>query len=248
MLQENVGKLRRLRAIARITTGTDQTSAMKSIAGMVSLNIQLRRLVMIMFVSRVTDEKYLQWQCKKTCDLCNVDPSRKEMDQICNALIPDSVKAKYRSDVKPKHKGQKSKFNTVNTATNVKQKVKKPKELPRRGGGSKSVTIEYFDKKENKILLKTQTNTQNSVQFKTSPRKSPLPFTSLPATKSKAPTSATKFKAPPSGTKTKSPSSPAAAPATKSKKPSSKKSKGGFVVINDPERRRKLRSFWMRAG
>ena len=205
---------------------------------------------MILFDSRVTDEKYLQWQCKKTCDLCNVDPSRKEMDQICNALIPDSVKAKYRADVRPKHKDQKSKFNTVNTATNVKQKEKKPKELPRRGGGSKSVTIEYFDKKENKILLKTQTNTRNSVEFKTSSRKSPLPFTSLPATKSKSPTSASRSKAPPSGTKSKSPSSqtPAATPATKSKKPSSKKSKGGFVVINDPERRRKLRSFWMRAG
>ena len=48
MLQENVGKLRRLRAIAPITTGTDQTSATTSTAGMVTLNIQqLRRLVMI---------------------------------------------------------------------------------------------------------------------------------------------------------------------------------------------------------
>ena len=47
MLQGNVGKLRRLGAIAPITTGTDQTSAMTSTAGMVTLNIQLRRLVMI---------------------------------------------------------------------------------------------------------------------------------------------------------------------------------------------------------
>ena len=47
MLQGNVGKLQKLKAIAPITTGTDQTSATTSTAGMVTLNIQLRRLVMI---------------------------------------------------------------------------------------------------------------------------------------------------------------------------------------------------------
>ena len=28
------------------------------------------------FVYRVTENKFLEWQCKKTCNLCNVDPDR----------------------------------------------------------------------------------------------------------------------------------------------------------------------------
>lgn len=210
---------------------------------------------------RVTDEKYLQWQCKKTCDLCNVDPSRKEMDQMCDALIPQSVKQKYKRQPK------KSKTKSPSKQKNIKSKplsfnglVKVPEKD--KSSGSRTVTIEYFDKTKNKIVNKTQElstpgkssaieyfdKKENKVLLKTqnssSRKTSALPFTSLSVDKTSRvfPKSA------------KAKSSKKAQGSTKSKSTSkntsktSKKSSGGFIVINDPERRRKLRSFWMRAG
>ena len=45
-----------------------------------------------LYMFRVTDEKYLQWQCKATCNLCNTDPSTKEMDQICDSFLGPEVR------------------------------------------------------------------------------------------------------------------------------------------------------------
>ena len=45
---------------------------------------------------RVTDEKYLQWQCKKTCRLCNTDPSQKVGSQNIKIF---GIKVKIFSDL-----------------------------------------------------------------------------------------------------------------------------------------------------
>jgi len=39
-----------------------------------------------------TEERFLQWQCKKTCGLCDVPASNKEMDKICHAVANKSNK------------------------------------------------------------------------------------------------------------------------------------------------------------
>ena len=220
------------------------------------------QLILLSKSFRATDEKYLQWQCKKTCDLCNIDPSRKEMDQMCDALIPQSVKEKYKRQPKKnktksssKSKINKSKPSSFNGIVKVPEKAK--------SSGSRTVTIEYFDKTKNKIVNKTQDQStprkssaieyfdkkENKVLIKSqnsSPgKKSALPFTSLSVDKSSRVSSKSAIKAKSSknalrSTKSKSTS--------KNTSKTSKKSAGGFIVINDPERRRKLRSFWMRAG
>ena len=212
---------------------------------------------------RVTDEKYLQWQCKKTCDLCNVDPSRKEMDQMCDAVIPQSVKQKYiRQPKNNKIKSSKNKGTKPlnrNEITKVQEKDK--------SSGSRTVTIEYLDKSKNIIVSKTQNQSpprkssaieyfdkkENKVLQKTqkssSRKKSALPFTSLSVDKSSRVSS--KSEKASSLKNTYEPSFPKKSKSTLKKKNTSttpKKSSGGFIVINDPERRRKLRSFWMRAG
>lgn len=44
---------------------------------------------------RQADQKFLQWQCKKTCNLCNTDPDQKQMDEICNSFLGAEVRRKY---------------------------------------------------------------------------------------------------------------------------------------------------------
>ena len=258
--QGNAENLQRLTTIAMIITGMVPINVNRNTAGMNGyLSFLWPNLLINSF--RVTDEKYLQWQCKKTCDLCNVDPSRKEMDQMCDALIPQSVKQKYKRQPK------KSKTKSPSKQKNIKSKplsfngiVKVPEKD--KSSGSRTVTIEYFDKTKNKIVNKTQDlstpgkssaieyfdKKENKVLLKTqnssSRKTSALPFTSLSADKSSRVSSksakAKSSKKAQSSTKSKSTS--------KNTSKTSKKSSGGFIVINDPERRRKLRSFWMRAG
>lgn len=212
----------------------------KSTAGMIALSKFSYKSLLNLFSNsfRVTDEKYLQWQCKKTCDLCNVDPSRKEMDQMCDAVIPQSVKQKYiRQPKKSKVKSSKNKSTkplSLNEIVKIQEKDK--------SSGIRTVTIEYLDKTKNTIATKTQN--QSSSRKKTA-----LPFTSLSVGKSSRVSS--KSEKVSSSKNKQEPSFPKKSKSTLKKKntsPTPKKSSGGFIVINDPERRRKLRSFWMRAG
>merc|ERR1711915_12950 len=78
---------------------------------------------------RVTDEQYLQWQCKKTCGLCNTDPSQKEMDKICNAYLGPEVRAKYKSKSKVPSK---SKNKQISKTKNKKEEVSKQNKRPKK--------------------------------------------------------------------------------------------------------------------
>ena len=206
----------------------------------------------------MTDEKYLQWQCKSTCDLCNVDPSKTEIDEICDSLIPENVKQKYKSQHKAKKKSSKGKANTLNFNSTKKDPERK------KSNGNKKGTIEYFDKTKNKVLKKTQDlsyprkasaikyydKKENRILTETkiplSRNSSPLPFTSLTARKSFRVSSKSIAEESNIFESTSTKHNQKTQFETSSK--SQPKSSRGFVVINDPERRRKLRSFWMRAG
>jgi len=67
---------------------------------------------------RQAEEKFLQWQCKKTCGLCNKDPDQKQMDAICNASLGPEVRAKYKT-AKP---GKNTKPKKPKTKSKAKQK------------------------------------------------------------------------------------------------------------------------------
>jgi len=73
----------------------------------------------------VTDEKYLQWQCKKTCNLCNTDPSAKEMDQICNAYLGPEIRAKYEKNFKPPKTKPAKPFKKTPNKTTRRPDIKK---------------------------------------------------------------------------------------------------------------------------
>ncbi len=191
-----------------------------------------------------------------------MDPSRKEMDQMCDAVIPQSVKQKYnrqpkKNKIKSPSKTIQSKPLSLNSIVKVPEKDK--------SSGSRTVTIEYFDKTKNKIVNKTQDlsppRKASAIEYfdkkeskvltksqSSSGKPSALPFTSLSVSKSsRVPSKSAKV----SSSKNKPghsipKKSKSTIKNTSTKTP--KKSSGGFIVINDPERRRKLRSFWMRAG
>ena len=160
---------------------------------------------------RVTEEKYLQWQCKKTCGLCNVDPSQKEMNQICDRLIPAEVRAKYGKNLR---------------TTNAKPKP------PQKFFNDEIVTAKPlpFIFKESSRPSTTSPRT-TSKQFKKKTSNSPI----ITAKPSKRKNKNTRNKS----TKQIVKETP---------RSSSSRKSGGFVVISDPDRRRKLRSYWMRAG
>jgi len=86
---------------------------------------------------RVTDEQYLQWQCKKTCGLCNTDPSQKEMDKICNAYLGPEVRAKYKNKSKIPSKAKnkqisKTKNKNTQKASSKKEEVSKQNKRPKK--------------------------------------------------------------------------------------------------------------------
>lgn len=207
---------------------------------------------------RVTDEKYLQWQCKKTCNLCNTDPSRKEMDKICDAFIGPSVKAKYSKNYKPpktKPKPPQKFFNSnivtakplpfIEPSKKTKQTVRKetPNNRPKSSKKGKSdveklsLDVEklfesvgkVIDKNKIKVVsIKVIDSIQNEINSKPLKKKGKRP--------NETPRSSSFSK------------SSNQRPKSSRSKSSRTSKKGGFVVVSDPERRRKLRSYWMRAG
>ena len=171
---------------------------------------------------KVTDEKYLQWQCKKTCNLCDTDPSQEEMDRICNSFIPASVRAKYGNNFKPSNTKPKPPQKFFN------DEIVTGKPLP-------FIFKEKTRRRTTQKTTKARPTTPKTTSAKTFERVISNEIENSPIITAKP-----KRKNRPS--KKKKPS------IKESPRSSSASRTGGFVVISDPDRRRKLRSYWMRAG
>jgi len=207
---------------------------------------------------RQAEEKFLQWQCKKTCSLCNKDPDQKQMDAICNSYLGPEVRAKYKS-VKPEKK------------TNPKKprNKKKKKAGPNPGKVSKTTFLAEVPRSQTEAgtelcginnALICRKSTAAGI---TTPLTTPSPrqiFTQRPETrvtpKARPPQTANprlktttkpKSRKPrPGKAKSKSAKQNQISSRPKGKKGKSRPSKG--FVIASAEKRKQLRSYWMRRG
>jgi len=172
---------------------------------------------------RVTEEKYLQWQCKKTCNLCNTDPSAKEMDEICDAYLGPEIRAKYLKNSKP------AKTNPTKPPRKTPNKTTSRPETKRPG----KPTTKRPEKPKTKRPEKPTTRRPGKPKKnKSSPSKGKFKPASKNILNKKGGKNRNKAK-----TNSK-----------KSGRKESPRSSGGFVVLTDPKRRAQLRSFWTRKG
>ena len=111
-----------------------------------------------MFFSRVTDEKYLQWQCKKTCNLCNTDPSAKEMDEICNAYLGPEIRAKYQQNIKPARTKPTKPSRDTPIKITIRQETKRPKKPTTRKPDNKKQTKNKANSNKNKFKPSKKNN------------------------------------------------------------------------------------------
>jgi hypothetical protein len=205
---------------------------------------------------RQAEEKFLQWQCKKTCSLCNKDPDQKQMDSICNSFLGPEVRAKYQPVKKPEKKTKPK-----------KPRSKKKKKTGASGQVSKSSFLAELPRSQEQAepgtelcginnALICRKSTAASI---TTPLTTPSPrqiFTQRPQTRvtGKAPnprlktTSKPKLRKPRPSSKVKSKSANQnqISSRSKGKKGKSRPSKG--FVIASAEKRKQLRSYWMRRG
>jgi len=177
---------------------------------------------------RQTEEKFLQWQCKKTCSLCNTDPDQKQMDIICNGFLGPEVRNKYAPPLKkrPKKKDKKHKKGNKNK---IFRKNKSRKEL--------LISKESTSDNQNEALSQTEPCGINKslVCMKTTPAvTSPL---TTPSPKSRPKSNKSKNRPPDRNRIDKRPK----------KKGGKSRSSAGFVVAS-AEKRKQLRSYWMRRG
>jgi len=107
---------------------------------------------------RVTDEKYLQWQCKKTCNLCNTDPSAKEMDEICNAYLGPEIRAKYQQNIKPARTKPTKPSRDTPIKTTIRQETKRPKKPTTRKPDNKKQTKNKTNSNKNKFKPSKKNN------------------------------------------------------------------------------------------
>jgi len=120
---------------------------------------------------RVTDEKYLQWQCKKTCNLCNTDPSAKEMDEICNAYLGPEIRAKYQQNFKPaKTKPTKPSRDTP-IKTTTRPELKRPKKPTTRKPDNRRPTKNKTNSNKNKFKSSNKNNINKSKKNKNKGKK-----------------------------------------------------------------------------
>jgi len=192
-----------------------------------------------------TDEKYLQWQCKNTCNLCNTDPSAKEMDKICNAFLGPEVRAKYNTNIKPQ-KGKPTKPNKK-IPTNNTNKAKTTRKPNRK---EKTKTTRRPTTTRRPITTRRPTTTRRpSTTRRPTTAKRPISKRPRP-TKNKPKQNKGKFKPAKQNninTKTKQNKTKPSRNSFSSKK-EAPRSSGGFVVVTDSKRRAELRSFWVRKG
>ena len=158
------------------------------------------------------------------------------MDRICDAFIGPSVKAKYSKNYKPpktKPKPPQKFFNSniitakplpfIEPTKKTKATIEKDvvRTLPKPSKKKKSDVEKLLDG-FGKVI--------QTIQKEINPRPS--------KNKNKRPKE----------TPRSSSFSNSSRPKSSRSKSSRSSKKGGFIVVSDPERRRKLRSYWMRAG
>ena len=170
-------------------------------------------------ISRVTDEKYLQWQCKKTCNLCNTDPSTKEMDKICNAYLGPEIRAKYEKNFKT----QKPKQTKPS-----KQRPNKDTSRPEIKRTERPTTTRPTTRRPATRRPKTKRPSKNKAKSKKGKGK-PSSKKTIDKKTGKGKTKSNRKSG--KGSRNESP-----------------RSSGGFVVVTDDQRRAELRSFWTRKG
>jgi len=180
---------------------------------------------------RQTDEKYLQWQCKKSCSLCNSDPDQKEMDKICNTFLGPEVRAKYNKDSikkkKPKKKNKGKKFQKANLKKSIKIENTRLTQLIEETRSNKSPSLRTEPCGVNNSLICLKSTPAVSTSRVTSPHTTP--------------------RSKPRSNKLKS--QPAARNRVDSKNNKKEKSRSseGFIIAS-ADKRKKLRSYWMRRG
>ena len=160
------------------------------------------------------------------------------MDKICDAFIGPSVKAKYSKNYKPPKTKPKppQKFFNSNIITAKPLPFIEPTKQSK--ATAEKVIVRIHPKSSNrkksdveKLLEgvgKVIESVQNEIRPKNSKKKNKRP------------------KETPRSSSFSNSSRPKSSRSKSSRTSSSKK--GGFIIVSDPERRRKLRSFWMRAG
>ena len=160
------------------------------------------------------------------------------MDKICDAFIGPSVKAKYSKNYKPpktKPKPPQKFFNSniitakplpfIEPTKKTKATVKKDiARRPPKSSKRKKSDVQKLFESVGKVIQ----SVQNEISPKTSKKKNKRP------------------KETPRSSSFSNSSRPKSSRSKSSRTSSSRK--GGFIVVSDPERRRKLRSYWMRAG
>ena len=162
-----------------------------------------------------------------------------EMDQMCNKWLGPEVRAKYKKNYRPpvtKPKPPQKFFNSDIVTASPKPLKGKPNIVTAK---PKLVTAKP----------KIVTTKSKFIAAKSTVTAKPLPFTSLPVKK-------TEFREKDKNKNEKKNKSTRGKNKRKNKdknrlketERSSSAGRAGFVVVSDPERRLRLRSYWMRAG
>jgi len=214
---------------------------------------------------RVTEEKYLQWQCKKTCNLCNVSPSRLEMDAVCDRFISPQLKQKYSQPFSKRGKISQSTLNSLPSFPpkqlgNPAKRLQQPKSNEVRG---QSIGGQKGSRTQNSKPVKSlrPNNPQTSVKKKSSDTRKNNRFSKFDNRKANSQTSSKQIRNNINSIQTNRRSKPSAnrklqqtvqssnqrQPKQDLRSESGKKSRG-FVVISSPERRLEMRSYWTRKG